>query len=176
MTNEDLTKKMFEKKYFKEVTGAGKGLLGLIDPSFKRFSVSTQQKVVPQLLLNYYKPKEEGRSEGFGEYGIFACILNEKGEKELKEIKAELEGNGLINNIGNMRYESQDLYGCCLVDGFNDGPVEEGERLVGRYSTDNVYLYILTNDEDNGKIQRVNSAITCIHPKYGRTVYSINNV
>ncbi|MDO6518536.1 hypothetical protein [Zobellia uliginosa] len=175
MIHQETAKKMLDKKFFKQVTGAGKGLLGLIDPSYKRYIASSQHKVVPQKLLKYYAPTSEGTSEGFGEYGVFACILNEQGEQELEAIEASLNEKGLLDDISNIRYESQSVSGCCLVDGFNSGEIEEGELLIRQHSTDNVYVYVLTNDK-KGKIQSLNTAVSCIHPKYGRTVYSLNKV
>ena len=175
MINQDVAEKMLNKKFFKQITGAGKGLLGLIDPSFKRYSASSDYKVVPQELLKYYIPDEEGTDEGFGEYGIFACVLNENGKQELEGIKSKLSEKGLLDDISNIRYESQDFAGCCLVDGFNKGTVEEGEQLIRQHSTENVYVYVLTNDK-NKKLKKLKSAVSCIHPEYGRTVYSLNNL
>ncbi|MBO0593180.1 hypothetical protein I2486_17390 [Cellulophaga sp. E16_2] len=173
MTNQEVAKKMLDKSFFKKSTGAGKGLLGFIDPSFKRYTASENHKVVPQVLLKYYEPESEGTDSGFGEYGIFACILNEKGEQELAGIKAQLQEKGLLDDIGNIRYESQDLRGCCLVDGFNRETVEEGELLIRQHSTDNVYVYVLTNDTGK-KLEKVSQAVACMHPKLARNVYSIN--
>jgi len=175
MTNQETVKKMLEKKFFKQITGAGKGLLGLIDPSYKRYVASSEHKVVPQKLLQYYVPNSEGRDEGFGEYGIFACVLNEQGEQELEEIKVTLKEKGLLNDVSNIRYESQDVYGCCLIDGFNDGEIENGEQRIRQHSSDNVYVYVLTNEKGK-KLQNLNTAVSCKHPKYGRTVYSLNNL
>lgn len=175
MINQETAKKMLDKKFFKQVTGAGKGLLGLIDPSFKRYTASNEHKVVPQKLLQYYAPNTEGTDEGFGEYGIFACILNEQGEQELEEIEVTLKEKGLLDDISNIRYESQDVCGCCLVDGFNDGEVKDGEQLIREHSTENVYIYVLTNDKKR-KLENLNTAVSCKHPEYGRTVYSLNNL
>lgn len=172
--NQSIKTKMLDKKYFKQVTGAGKGLLGFIDPSYKRYTVSNQAKVVPQQLLKYYKPSNEGTDEGFGEYGVFACVLNEEGEKELETIKNQLEEKGLLDNIGNIRYESQDVCGCVLVDGFNTGTIEEGDQLIRQHSTENVYVYVLTNDGKKD-LQNLDTVVACIHPKFGRNVYPISN-
>lgn len=173
MDSEEIIKKMKNKKFFKKVTNSGKGLLGLIDPSFKRFNISTNKKIVRQELLHYYKPETEDTHTGFGEYGIFASIINQAGEKELDTIKNDLKVSGLFDNINNLRYESQEASGVCLVDDFNDG---NNENLVIRgFSTSNVYVYALTSSEKNRELKNLKTVVTCIHPKLGRNVYPITN-
>ncbi len=172
MNPEEIIKKMENKKFFKKVTNSGKGLLGLIDPSFKRFNASSNKKMVRQELLHYYKPEVEDTHTGFGEYGIFASIVNEAGEKELDAIKNNLKENGLFDNISNLRYESQEASGGCLVDGFNDN---DEDLVIRSFSTSNVYVYALTSSEKSRKLKNLKTVVSCMHPKLGRNIYPIEN-
>ncbi len=171
MNPEEIIKKMENKKFFKKVTNSGKGFFSLINPSFKRFTTSTNKKIVRQELLHYYKPEVKNTNTKSGEYGIFASIVNEAGEKELNTIKNNLKENGLFDNISNLCKESQNASGACFVDNFN----KKNNLVIRSFSTSNVYVYALSSLDKNRKLKNLKTVVSCLHPKLGRNVYPIEN-
>lgn len=169
MLNQKIAKGMYNKKTFKEATGACKGFFGLFDSSYKRYVESSEHKVVSQRLLKYYKPNNESTEEGFGEYGVFACVVNDEGERDLSIIEQLLDGSGLLDDIGAIRYESQALSGFCWIDGL------DSKHLIHGYSTNNVYIYVLTNDNKNVQLKNLAIGVACNNPKYGKSFYPIIN-
>lgn len=169
MLNQKISKEMYDKKIFKEATGVEKGFFSWFDPSYQRYVKSYNHQVISQKLLKYYKPNNEGTDEGFGEYGVFAGVLNNEGERELKAIVQLLDENKLLNDVGTIRYESQSASGFCWIDGL------DGNHLTHQYSTDNVYIYVLTNDNVNIHLKDLRLGVACDHPKYGKSFYPIIN-
>lgn len=79
----------------------------------------------------------------------------------------------MLDDISNIRYKNQCLHGCCLVNSFTNGTVAERDLFIKQHATENVYIYVLTNDASK-KLEKISQAVGCIHLKLGRNVYSIN--
>jgi len=172
MNNDELILNLKDKKFFKKATGTG-GILGLIDPSYKRYLASSNQSVHEQEILSYYKPDEEGTDQGFGEYAVFACVLNEQGRVELETIKSTLESEGLLHAIGNIRYESQSADGAAMIDVPPDDKDDEDEGRIRKHSTDNVYVYVLTADNKKRSLNNLKTVVIAKNPEYGRLVFPV---
>ena len=135
-----------DKKFYKKICYE-KGLLSFLFSNYKNFLQSSGHKIHTMEKLMYYKPGTEGTDEGFGEYGIMAVVLNEKGREELPGVVAQLKEKGLMEDIGNIRYESRGT-GYWKVDLSDFQLEDENEGRLRRHSTDNLLIFALIIDSN----------------------------
>ena len=150
-----------DKKFFKEVAYE-KGLMGLFSSSHKKFVKGKNHRILEMQQLVYYKPGQEGTDEGFGEYAIIALVLNQKGEQEINEVKAKLKEEGLLNDIGNLRFEA-------MSNGYwtHDIPdfliEDKSHGRIRRHSTENVMLFAFCVNKKEGPLESYQRCILAIN-------------
>ena len=178
MTQNEFLQKMWDDKKFYNQASAIKGFSAFLNwemrSGHRQYLETTEHRICPTYLLAYYKPEEEGTDQGFGEYGIFATPLNSQGLEELTDKREQLEQAGLLQNIGNIRYESFSVDGLIHADPEDSELEDPADARIRKHNTSNLLLWAGTSDCDI-RIKDISQVIVCQHPKWKRCVHPFLN-
>ncbi|MCG8453443.1 MAG: hypothetical protein MI717_09715 [Spirochaetales bacterium] len=164
MTKEQLIETMKnDKKFFKKVANE-KGLMGMLWNNYKHFLAASNHQVHEMTVLMHYKPGQEGQDEGFGEYGVMAIPLNEQGQQEQDAVKTQLKEKGLLEDIGNIRFEAVGTgYGQFDIPEFK--LEDESYGQIKRHSTKNLLICTIAIGESAGQFENYTQCLLANDPE-----------
>lgn len=147
-----------DKGFFKSVAEE-RGLLDLFFSGYKKFQQGRDQQIHDLVHLKSYTPSEEGTEEGFGEYLWAAVPLNEAGREELAGVVSVLEQKGLMDDVGNLRFECRSTgYWMLDLPDFQESDPEQGR--LRRHSTENLLIFAMAvSGEKSGTIAEYDSCL-----------------
>lgn len=170
MTDHELIERMKDKKFYKKATGE-KGLIDFFMSGYKKYSGTTAHSVHEPIQLVYYKPDEEGTDEGFGDYGIYAVPLNDKGKAEIDGVVARLKEEDILDDIGAIRYNARG--GFFKID-VTENELKEGWGQFRKHSTENVLIYVHSTQVEGG-VNSYDKVIYCKGADNSRYIQPISS-